>query len=47
MRLDSIYPCNIIVALISSTSALFCLAFFFSPLSIIALCAMTEVKRSS
>ena len=36
-----------IVALISSTNALLRRAFLLIPLSMIALCASTEVKRSS
>ncbi len=42
-----IQSCKMMVALISSTSALFRLAVFFTPASIIVFCAMTDVKRSS
>ena len=44
-RLLSKYVCKIIVALISSTNALFCRSFFFKPASSIVRCARTEVKR--
>ena len=50
-RLDhcflSKYACNIMAALILSTDILLRLSLFFIPPSIIALCASTEVKRSS
>ena len=43
----SIYPCKINAALTLSTCILSLLSIFFSPPSIIALCASTEVNLSS